>query len=263
MTRVPTIFVSHGPPTLAIDNGPTVAFFKRLGAEFERPTSILCISAHWETAAPAVSTAESPQMIYDFYGFPEALYQMTYPAPGAAHTARKAAASLSDAGLSCAVDPSQGFDHGCWVPLMVMYPEADIPVAQLSIQPDAGPAHHLEVGKALAPLRDEGVLILGSGNVTHNLQDALGNMRAGTSNPPTPKWAAEFDDWVTDKVVSGDTEALINYRQRAPHAVQAHPRDEHFLPLFTNIGAANGGTGRQIHAEFMFGSLSMAAYAFD
>ena len=263
MTRIPSIFVSHGPPTLIIDSGPTVDFLRGLSAEFDRPKEILCISAHWETAAPAVSVAKQPQMIYDFYGFPDPLYQMTYPAPGAVDAAGKAIAALSDAGFACTADAEQGYDHGCWVPLMLMYPEADIPVAQLSIQVDAGPAHHFEIGEALAPLRDEGVLILGSGNATHNLQDALGNMRAGTPNPPTPEWATDFDNWVTDRVVAGDTDSLIDYRQSVPHAVQAHPRDEHFLPLFANIGAAAGAPGRQIHAEFMFGSLSMAAYAFD
>ena len=144
-----------------------------------------------------------------------------------------------------------------------MYPEADIPVAQVSIQPDLGPAHHVGVGKALAPLRDDDILILGSGNITHNLADALGHMRSGVPNPPTPSWAATFDEWVAARVAGGELETLVDYRNQAPHTVDAHPRDEHFLPLFAAMGAAENKVGKQLHAEFMFGNLSMVAFAFD
>ena len=263
MPKIPSVFISHGPPTLALEDGPTQAFLKRLAAELGRPREILCVSAHWETALPAVSTAVNPATIYDFYGFPDPLYQMTYPAPGAVALAERVTRALSNAGLGCTSDPGQGFDHGAWIPLLLMYPEADIPVAQLSIQPDLSPAHHVEIGRALAWLRDEGVLILGSGNVTHNLRDALSNLRTGVANPPTPEWASAFDSWIAARVGDGDIEALIDYRRQAPHAIEAHPRDEHLLPLFTAIGAAESPRGRQLHAAFMFGSLSMAAYAFD
>ncbi len=260
---MPSIFISHGPPTTAVDGGPTAAFLTKLGAELDKPRAILCVSAHWETTAPSVSTAATPETIYDFYGFPDALYEMNYPAVGACEVAERAATVLTGAGLACARDPVQGLDHGTWIPLALMYPAADIPVAQLSIQPDFGPAHHVDLGKALAPLREDGVLILGSGNITHNLGDALGHMRAGTPNPPTPQWATAFDEWVASRVAAGDIDALVDYRQQAPHAIEAHPRDEHFLPLFTAIGAADNPRGQQCHAEFMFGSLSQAAYIFD
>ena len=263
MASMPSVFISHGPPTTVVDNGPTAAFLARLGRELDKPRAILCVSAHWETAAPAVSTAVNPETIYDFYGFPDALYEISYPAPGAREVAEQAAAALTAAGLACARDPGQGFDHGTWVPLALMYPAADIPIAQVAIQPALGPAHHVELGRALAPLREDGVLILGSGNITHNLADALADMRSGTPNPPIPEWAAAFDEWVAARVAVGDVEALVDYRQQAPHAIAAHPRDDHFLPLFTAIGAAENPCGRQCHAEFMFGSLSQAAYIFD
>ena len=263
MPKIPSVFISHGPPTIAIDGGPTAEFLTKLGSELGRPQAILCISAHWETAAPAVSTSNKPETIYDFYGFPDPLYAMTYPARAAPEVAERAATALSAAGLDCACDPQQGLDHGTWTPLALMYPEADIPVAQVSIQPDLGPAHHVDAGEALAPLRDDDILILGSGNITHNLADALGHMRSGVPNPPTPSWAAAFDDWVATRVTGGDIETLVDYRNQAPHAVDAHPRDEHFLPLFAAMGAAENRHGRQLHAEFMFGSLSMAAYACD
>ena len=194
MTSMPSVFISHGPPTTVMDDGPTAAFLTKLGREMDKPQAVLCVSAHWETAAPAVSTAVNPETIYDFYGFPDALYEIAYPAPGAREVAEQAATALTAAGLACACDPGQGLDHGTWVPLALMYPDADIPVAQVAIQPELGPAHHVEVGNALAPLRDDGVLILGSGNITHNLGDALAHMRSGTPNSPTPEWASIFDD---------------------------------------------------------------------
>ena len=221
--QIPSIFISHGPPTIAIEEGPTALFLKRLGSEMARPNTILCISAHWETQAPAVSVSERPETIYDFYGFPDPLYEMKYSAAGAVDVAERAAGAMVAAGFTCDRVVEQGLDHGTWIPLALMYPDADIPVAQVSIQPDLGPAHHLELGKALAPLRDDGVLILGSGNITHNLPDALGHMRAGTSNPPTPDWAREFDEWVTARVAEGDVGALVDYRQRSPHAIKGAP----------------------------------------
>jgi len=263
MASMPSVFISHGPPTTVVDGGPTAAFLAQLSRELDKPRAILCISAHWETAAPAVSTAVNPQTICDFYGFPDALYEISYPAPGARDVAVQAASALTAAGLACACEPGQGLDHGTWVPLALMYPAADIPVAQVAIQPELGPAHHVEIGKALAPPCEDGILILGSGNITHNLGDALAHMRSGNPIPPTPEWASAFDDWVAARIASGDVDALVDYLQQAPHAITVHPRDDHFLPLFTAIGAAEDPRGRQCHAKFMFGSLSQAAYIFD
>lgn len=261
----PSIFLSHGAPTLAIESGPAVDFLRGLGKSIEqtygRPQAILCASAHWETAAPAVSTATRPETIYDFYGFPEQLYRLSYPAPGAPAAARRAAELLTAAGLGCTLDPGQGLDHGAWMPLRFLWPEADIPVAQVALQQPRGPAHHVALGEALAPIRAEGVLVMGSGGAVHNLRALAQSRAAGRFG--TPDWAAEFDTWLEQAVHAGDGDALINYRSTVPSGAMAHPRDEHLLPLHVAFGAGGKKPGRTLHRSFNLGSLSMAAYAFD
>jgi 4,5-DOPA dioxygenase extradiol len=209
------------------------------------------------TNIPAASLAERPETIHDFYGFPAPMYEIQYPAPGAPKLARRAAELLQKAGLPVGLDPGYGLDHGAWVPLRSIYPKADMPVTQLAIQPRRDARWHSTVGAALAPLRDEGVLVLASGGATHNLRDM--NRGGGT----TPKWAQDFDDWLAKTVASGDTEALLDWQQRAPNAQHAHPSDEHFLPIFVALGAGGGRAGERIHAGFTNGTLSMAAYSFD
>jgi len=260
MTALPAIFVTHGAPTLVVDDTPARDFLAALGQEVGTPDAILCVSAHWERRRPAVSIAPRPETIHDFYGFPPPLYELAYPAPGAPDVADKAAALIRDGGLDCDEDPGRGLDHGAWTPLMLMYPAADIPVAQVSVQSAAGPAHHLALGAALAPLRDENVLILASGSATHDLS-SFG--RHGLDAPPTPETAA-FDDWLVDTVGGGDTEALVDYRRRAPHAARNHPTDEHFLPLFAALGAGGtgGGPGRVLHRSCTYGIIAMTAFAF-
>jgi 4,5-DOPA dioxygenase extradiol len=198
-----------------------------------------------------------PQTIHDFSGFPRALYQLAYPAPGAPELAQRAVGLLAQAGIDAALDNSWGLDHGAWVPLMLMYPAADIPVLQIALQPQRGPDHHFELGRALAPLRDEGVLILGSGGATHNLREL------GAPDSPPPAWAVEFSAWLNDTITAGQTDALLNYRRLAPHAARNHPTEEHLLPLFVAAGAASTGRGRQVHTSTTYGSLMMDAYAFD
>ena len=260
MTRLPALFVSHGAPTLALEPGPTRGFLAQLGAGFERPKSILLISAHWETAAPAISRALKPETIHDFYGFPEALYAMRYPAPGAPELAVRAAALIAESGFAASTNEDRGLDHGAWVPLMLMYPEADIPVTQISVQSRLGPEHHWRLGEALRPLRDEGVLIIASGSVTHNLQE-FG--RHHYDSPP-PSWVSEFNDWLHDRVLSMDQAALVGYRTLAPQAVRNHPGEEHLLPLFTAAGAATPGIRPQrVHDAFTYGVIGMDAYRFD
>jgi 4,5-DOPA dioxygenase extradiol len=261
----PSIFLSHGAPTLAIETGPAVDFLRGLGKTIEqaygRPQAILCASAHWETAAPAVSSAAKPETIHDFYGFPEPLYRLTYPAPGAPAAARRAAELLGAAGLPCALDPGQGLDHGAWMPLRFLWPEADIPVAQMALQQPLGPAHHVALGEALAPIRDEGVLVIGSGGAVHNLRAVMQSRAAGRSG--APDWAVQFDNWLEQMVHAGNGEQLIRYRSAAPNGAMAHPRDEHLLPLHVAFGAGGKKPGRTLHRSFSLGSLSMAAYAFD
>ncbi len=257
---LPALFISHGAPTLPLEDVPARGFLSELGGTLERPRAVLAVSAHWETATPQVSAAERPETIHDFYGFPDALYRLSYPAPGAPELAARAVSRLREAGLQAATDPARGLDHGAWVPLMLMYPEATVPVTQISIQPELGPAHHFAVGRALAPLRAEGVLVLASGSAVHNLRDLAWDAVGGQP----VEWARQFDAWLADRIDRGATEALLDYRQRAPHAVRAHPRDEHLLPLFAAMGAGGPeASGRRIHASFTLGSLSMSAFSFS
>lgn len=257
----PSLFVSHGAPSLAIERNDTVEFLRKLGTELDRPRAILCVSAHWGTHMPMVSAAAKPETIHDFGGFAEELYRMRYRARGAPEVAARTAALLKDAGIEAQVSPDRGLDHGAWVPLLLMYPSADIPVTQLSIQPQAGTAAHFRMGQALSPLRREGVLVLATGSATHNLS-RLG--REGV----TPEWAAQFDEWLYQKITGCDVEELLNYRELAPYSQLAHPTDEHLLPLFVAMGAGSDGAsgektcGQSLHRGWTHGSLSMAAYSF-
>jgi 4,5-DOPA dioxygenase extradiol len=257
MNRQPAIFVSHGSPTLPLERGPAVDFLRRLGTDLGRPEAILVASAHWDTDRPAVSGAKQPETIYDFYGFPPELYRLRYPAPGAPQVAQRAASLLKSRGLPADIDPGRGLDHGAWTSLYHMYPEADIPVAQISIQSDLGPAHHVRLGEALKPLRDEGVLIMASGGATHN----LGELRYQRGNPVPQPWVVEFNEWLADAILSGRREDLVNYRGKAPHAVRNHPTDEHLIPLFVALGA--GTAARRLHTSISSGVISMDAYRFD
>ncbi|HXF65501.1 MAG TPA: class III extradiol ring-cleavage dioxygenase [Burkholderiales bacterium] len=260
MSRLPAIFVSHGAPTLPLEESAAREFLVRLGGELPRPRAILAVSAHWDTARPEVSAAERPGTIHDFYGFPPELYRLRYPAPGAPELARRLAGLLGASGLAAEVAPDRGLDHGAWVPLMLMYPAADIPVTQLSIQSRLGPAHHVRLGEALRPLRDEGVLVLASGGATHNLREWR-DRREGAAALP---WAVEFNEWLAQAVLSDRREDLIAYRTRAPHAVRNHPTDEHLLPLFVALGAGGpGGRAQRLHTGMVSGVLSMDAYRFD
>jgi len=262
LTAVRSLFVSHGSPTLIVDDCPARDFLVGLGATIERPTAILCISAHWETEVPTVSAAPHPETIHDFYGFPDPLYRLRYAPPGAPELAARVLELLGESGFSGALDPARGLDHGAWAPLKLVYPDADIPVTQLSIQHQLGPAHHLRVGQALAPLRDEGVLVLASGSLTHNLQEVMTEFRADRPGAPAPAWAREFDQWVDTTITEGRSTELAAYRERAPYAARAHPRDEHLLPLLVAAGVGGARGGRRLHASFTFGSLSMGAFAF-
>lgn len=259
MTKsLPSLFVSHGAPTLPLDGAsPARAFLGGLAARLPRPTAILAVSAHWETPRPALSSAARPETVHDFHGFPRALYALRYPAPGAPALAGRAAALLGAAGWQASLDPRQGLDHGAWVPLLLAYPEADVPVVQLSVLRGGDAGAHLALGRALAPLRQEGVLVLGSGGAVHNLRELS---RGGGA---TPGWARDFEDWLVGAVEAGDAAALAAWQDGAPSARRAQPSDEHFLPLFVALGAGGGGPGRTLHRGFEHGSLSMAAFAWD
>jgi 4,5-DOPA dioxygenase extradiol len=257
---LPSLFLSHGAPTLPLTDTPARAFLSNLGRSLERPKAILVVSAHWETETPAVNAVERNETIHDFGGFPRALYDLKYPAPGAPALAAEIAKTLREAGFPCAIDTKRGLDHGAWVPLMLMYPEADLPVVQLSIQSHLGPEHHLKLGQALAALRDENILVLGSGGYTHNLR-ALDRWRL---DGPERPWVGEFSDWIGAALTEGRTGDVTAYRRLAPHAAEAHPEEDHFMPLFVALGAGGeGARATRLHRSITFGSLRMDAYAFS
>lgn len=251
--KLPALFVSHGAPTLAVEETRETLAWAQLARELPRPRSILAVSAHWDTEQPAVSAATNPETIHDFSGFPSALYEQKYPAPGAPALAAVASGLLVRAGLQCAIVPDRGLDHGAWVPLKWMYPEADIPVTQLSVQSRRGPRHHYGLGQALAPLRDDGILVMGSGGIVHNLREIQWQAREPVA------WAKAFNDWMAERVKGGALEELLDYRALAPFADRSHPTDEHLEPFFVALGAG-GFPARRLELGFVLGSLGMDSY---
>jgi 4,5-DOPA dioxygenase extradiol len=233
MNTLPTLFLSHGSPMMALAECTTTQFFKTLGAELPRPRAILMVSAHWDTTQPAASISAQPETIHDFFGFPAPLYALRYPARGAPDVAQRAAQLIDAAGLGPTALGERGLDHGAWTPLRFMYPAHDIPVTQLAVQSRLGAKHHYDIGRSLAPLADEGVMVIGSGGVSHNL-------REWRSVPPDapPAWLTEFVAWVRNAIERGNHAALVDYVKQAPHAARNHPTDEHFLPLFVALGVA-------------------------
>lgn len=260
MTTFPTIFVSHGSPMLALNDSPARRFLQGLGQSLPRPAAIAVVSAHWETrGAPAVSLATQPETIHDFGGFPQALFDMQYPAPGAPAVAQRAAALFAAAGIPAVASATRGLDHGAWVPLTLMYPDADIPVMQISIVRGAGPAPHQQMGAALQALREDGVLVLGSGSLTHNLYE----FRGQPVDAPAPAWVTGFEAWMREKLAASDHDALIGYRHLAPMAEKNHPTEEHLLPLYVAMGAAGKDAKAELlHTSFEHGVLAMDAWAF-
>ncbi len=259
MNAMPSLFVSHGAPTLALNPGKTGVALADLGQRLPRPKAILVLSAHWDSARPLVSAATLPETIHDFGGFPRALYQMTYPAPGAPDLAKRVLGLLAHAGLAPESDPRRGLDHGAWVPLRYLYPAADVPVTQLSIQARQDPRYHYALGQGLRPLAQEGVLVLGSGAMTHNLGEVRFDQAARASEP----YVEAFRHWFLDRLAAGDLDSLLDYRRLAPEARRAHPSDEHLLPLFAALGAG-GGEARveRVVDEITYGVLAMDSYLF-
>jgi 4,5-DOPA dioxygenase extradiol len=256
---LPTLFLSHGSPMHALEPGAVRDVWESLGRGLPRPQAILIASAHWETDVPAVTGATRPETIHDFYGFPKPLYEIQYPAPGEPKVASRAVQLLAQAGLNAVEDPLRGLDHGAWSPLLYMYPKADVPVVQLSVQTGLGTRHHLALGRALAPLADEGVLILGSGHLTHNLRDRTRDDNAGSPAP----YVLAFQDWVKQRIDRHALDELADYRRLTPDGARAHPTDEHFLPLFVALGAApEGYAAERLYNGIDFGALAMDAYLF-
>ena len=250
-----SLFLSHGAPTLPLTGLPAREFLGQLGGKLERPEAIVVVSPHWLTKERAVKSPPRFSTWHDFSGFPDELYALKYDAPGDALLRSRVTDLLGEAGLAAPVSDDLKLDHGVWVPLLLMYPKADVPVVQVSATWDTPRDYHA-LGRALAPLAAEGVLLIGSGGFVHNLREVLMHDEAGA----IPDWAQEFAGWTDAQLKAGDWEALFDYRRRAPDAARAHPTEDHFLPLFFAGGA--GGAATVLHDSFAHGSLSMACYGF-
>ncbi|MBA2673367.1 class III extradiol ring-cleavage dioxygenase [Ramlibacter sp.] len=256
-TTLPTLFISHGAPTFALEPGRAGAQLGLLGRALPKPRAVVVVSPHWMTRGVEVSAAAQPRTVHDFGGFDRALYAMYYPAPGDPALARRAAQLLQAAGWDAALNEQQGFDHGAWVPLMHLYPEADVPVVQVSMPATLDAVGAVRLGRALAPLADEDVLVVGSGSLTHNLYE----FRAGTAVPAA--YAREFTNWIRQAVQAGDGERLAQALERAPHAARAHPTTEHFLPLLVALGAARALLPATVlDGGIVHGMLAMESYVF-
>jgi len=252
----PSLYISHGSPMLALEPGASGPALAQLAAEMPRPKAIVIVSAHWESNELLVGGAAQPETWHDFGGFPKALFEVQYPAPGDPQLAQEVAQLLVSHGLPARIDAERPFDHGVWVPLSLMYPQADIPVIQVSLPTRGGPALQTRVGHALSSLREHGVLLIGSGSITHNLREL--DWHAGPDS--VEPWARAFRDWMIEKLETNDETALHDYRQQAPNAARNHPSDEHLLPLFFARGA--GGDFSVSHKGFTLGALGMDIYRF-
>lgn len=260
MTSMPTLFISHGGPNIVIDDMPARDYLTGLSRLLPRPKAIVVMSAHFETDGVAVVTDPKPGMIYDFGGFAPELYRMVYPAPGDPALAEKVLGLLNDAGLKPQKIERRGYDHGTWTPLLLAFPEADIPVVQASVDPRRDAAWHYSVGRALAPLREEGVLLIGSGHITHNLRALFPVMRSGAK--PDSRLVEQvnaFTGWFAEKFATGDREAILEWKKRAPFPAENHPTDEHLMPIFFAYGAA----GEAPRAERAHASKQLGFFAYD
>jgi 4,5-DOPA dioxygenase extradiol len=262
MARMPTLFVSHGSPMLAIADSAARRFLKELGPRFPPPTAVVVVSAHYDTSTTEVTAGPRPETIHDFGGFPDELYRLRYAAPGAPELARDIVARLAAADVPARLAHERGLDHGAWIPLSLMFPRADVPVLQVSIDSQRSPEQHFALGRALRWLREAGALVLGSGGATHNLAlYARARGRDDASAPP--EWVEAFNEWTAGAIEARRVDDLFRYSERAPFAAQNHPTAEHFLPLFVTLGATyDDERGVRIHSSYDRGLLSLDAYAF-
>lgn len=255
----PVLFVSHGAPTFAVEPGLAGAALNSLGKELPTPHAVVILSPHWRSNRSIRVTGHAqPETVHDFGGFPDALYRLRYPAPGAPDLAASIVGTLSASGWEAEINQRRGRDHGAWVPLLHLLPSANVPVVQLSMPASMDPVSALRLGQALESLRSEDILIVASGSLTHNLYEFRG------SGPDAAPYVEGFATWTASALARQDTDALINYRKEAPDAVRAHPTDEHFLPLFIALGAAGSDYQlRVLEGGVVHGVLSMDSYMFS
>jgi len=256
MTTAPSLFISHGSPMFALEPGLLGPNLRAIGQSLSGITAVLVVSPHWQTRGVRIGSSAAPETIHDFGGFPEPLYQLHYHAPGAPALAQDAARLLASAGFEVTLDERRGLDHGAWVPMRYLFPDADVPVFQVSLPQGFDAAGALRLGQALAPLRERGVLVVGSGSLTHNLYEFRQHIR-------DPEYAQQFVDWVRDAVAARNMEALLDYRRRAPHGERAQPTEEHYLPVFLGAGASSAAdTAQLVDGGMTYGVLSMDSFAF-
>lgn len=258
-TRMPVVYISHGSPIVALRENNFTRALAQMAKDLPRPRALAVVSAHWEAPSPIrVTGAPRPTTIYDFSGFPDELYRLTYPSPGSPDLATEIVRLLSEAGLQAAIDPRRGLDHGAWVPLLHAYPAADVPVVEVALPVPRSPEGLLTLGQALAPLREDGILLVGSGGIVHNLPRLHWNDEDAVVDP----WAKAFDDWVRARLTTLDSQAIAGYRDAAPHARLAVPTTEHFDPIFFVLGAASKRDRVvDIYEGFHYGNLSMRTFA--
>jgi 4,5-DOPA dioxygenase extradiol len=256
MNLAPSLFISHGSPMWALEPGLLGPALQRLGRMLADLTAVVIVSPHWQTPGVRVAATAAPDTIHDFGGFPAPLYALQYTPSGAPALAAEVTRRLVDAGFAASIDARRGLDHGAWVPMRYLKPDADVPMLQVSLPHDIDAAGALRLGQALAPLRERGVLVIGSGSLTHNLYEFRQHVR-------DPEYAQAFADWVADAVRRHDVDALVHYRERAPHAARAHPSEEHYLPLLVAIGASHAGeTATLIEGGMTYDVLSMDSFGF-
>ena len=262
MARMPTLFISHGSPMLAVADSAARRFLVELGPRLPQPTAIIVMSAHYDTPTTEVTAAAKLETIHDFGGFPAELYRLNYPARGSPPLARDVAGLIEAAGMPARLSPNRGLDHGAWIPLSLMFPRADVPVLEVSINSRRSPEEHFALGRLLRPLRDAGTLVLGSGGATHNLA-LYAHARGRDDDSTPPEWVEAFNEWTAGAVAARRFDDLFRYSELAPYAAQNHPTAEHYLPLFVTLGAAHDDErGLRIHSSYDRGLLSLDAYAF-
>ena len=258
-SRLPSLFVSHGSPMMALEDSPTARFLDQLGASLPRPRAVLVASAHFMAVSPTVTATPTPETIHDFGGFPKALYEVQYPVDGAPEYAGEVFRHLADAGFEPRLDNRMGIDHGTWVPMRRMYPQADIPVVALSVNPIQTAGWHYRLGRALAPLREQGVLVIGSGGYSHNLRE----LDWQQADSPMYPWVQAFTEALSGKLLAGDIGGALDW-QSLPEAKRNHPTTEHLYPLFVALGAGGAGArATQLHHAVQMGGMAMDAFAFD
>ena len=255
----PSLFISHGAPSFALENSPARSFLSGLGKRLARPEAIIVISAHHIGRGPQVTSAVAPETIYDFRGFPDALYNIIYPAPGSPDLAREIVQRLQRDGHIARLQAKRGYDHGAWIPLHLMFPAADIPVVQISIDMTKDALWHYQLGRSLAAFRSRNALIIGSGSLTHGLPDFFGSPHELDEEPP--QWVRAFSDWMQDRLEEGSVDDVLAAVEKGPFGRRNHPTIDHLLPLFVAMGAAHDGVSRALHRSTNYGILAMDAYA--